>query len=68
MTDWESHAHVLALELQCVLMNPDRFWHSAWNAIEAYRKAVNDAYPSDPTFMGEPVLDEETYWKTKEAK
>ncbi len=45
----------LALELECMLLDPGSFWESAAKVLEEYKQARELANPSPPTCMGEPV-------------
>ncbi len=42
-----AHAKRLALELECVLLNPTEFWGSAHEALSAYQAAVDRLYPQE---------------------
>lgn len=51
----EQYAHKLALELECMLIDPDRNWDSAAKVLDAYKQDWDEVNPRPPTFMGEPV-------------
>ena len=42
-----AHAKRLALELECLLLNPTAFWASAHEALEQYRADIDRLYPQD---------------------
>ncbi len=50
-------AHLLALELECVLADRNTNWDRAMNLIGEYRSAMNAIHEQhSPTFMGEPNI------------
>lgn len=51
----EYYAHHLALELECMLIDPDGNWNGAAKVLDAYKAAWSEINPGPPTFMGEPV-------------
>lgn len=53
--DWEQQAHNLALALECMLFDENRFRQTAWETLEHYRKVKQQVYPEPPTFMEEPI-------------
>lgn len=48
--------HRLAIVLECMILNPTRFYAEACALIDEYKAAWEEVNPSPPTFMGEPVL------------
>jgi hypothetical protein len=51
----EYYAQHLALELECMLIDPHEWWDSAAKVLDAYKAAWSEINPGPPTFMGEPV-------------
>jgi hypothetical protein len=51
----EYYAQHLALELECMLIDPNEWWDSAAKVLDAYKAAWSEINPGPPTFMGEPV-------------
>lgn len=51
----EYYARHLALELECMLIDPNEWWDSAAKVLDAYKAAWSEINPGPPTFMGEPV-------------
>lgn len=50
-------AHILALELECVLADRPHYYDKAMQVLNEYRMAMNAIHEQhSPTFMGEPVL------------
>ena len=57
-------AHRLAIALECMILNPTRFYDEACALIDEYKSAWEEVNPSLPTFMGEPIglpFDGETF-------
>ena len=48
--------HRLAIVLECMILNPTRFYDEACALIDEYKSAWEEVNPSPPTFMGEPVV------------
>ena len=50
-------AHILALELECVLADRPGYYEKALLVLGKYRSAMNDIHEKhSPTHMGEPLL------------
>ena len=50
-----NHTHKLALNLECMVLNPDSFYDESCNSLDAYRTDLEKLHPNPPTFMGEPI-------------
>ena len=46
----EQYAHKLALELECMLIDPERYWDSAAKMLDEYKSAWNEINPSPSPF------------------
>jgi hypothetical protein len=51
----ENYAQKLALELECMLFDPNKWGDSAAKTLDEYKTAWNEINPGHPTLMGEPV-------------
>jgi len=49
-------AHRLAIVLECMVLNPTRFYDEACALIHEYKSAWEEVNPTPPMFMGEPVM------------
>ena len=47
LDELESMAKRLALDLECVLLNPDGWWDAAHSTLEAYREMMDRWYPQE---------------------
>lgn len=44
---FERMAKRLALDLECVLLNPEGWWQQAHETLEEYRQLIDRRYPQD---------------------
>lgn len=50
-------AHRLAINLECMCLDPVQSYNAAGEAIQTYYDAIEKIYPQAPSFMGEPFVD-----------
>ncbi|MGE5623105.1 MAG: hypothetical protein ACM3WS_08120 [Bacillota bacterium] len=51
----DRYAGRLAMLLECMLIDPNRFWNEAAQLLDEYKAEWEKVNPQPPTFMGEPM-------------